>query len=141
MTFAKFPCKIDVAVLGQREKCCLRTLSSGDRAFGSGPKGRRFDSCHPDQKIKSAAGRFYFLLWYAESNITIFMMIFRGVFSACTNRNFVISMRISQQPTQGEIRDNWHRNRLGRMRQILRLVRIQKTTHLHQERIGIRRYG
>jgi len=26
------------------------------------------------------------------------MMIFRGVFSACTNRNFVISMRISQQP-------------------------------------------
>ncbi len=45
MTFAKFPCKIDVAVLGQREKRCLRTLSSGDRAFGSGPKGRRFESC------------------------------------------------------------------------------------------------
>ena len=43
----------------------ISTRSSGDRAFGSGPKGRRFDSCRvqneESQRNQGFSGFFYLL--------------------------------------------------------------------------------
>lgn len=57
---------------GDKKICCVlypncvylsgrRGVAQPGRVLAWGARGRRFDSCHPDQKIKSAAGRFYFL--------------------------------------------------------------------------------
>ena len=44
LTERLFSCKIRITVC---------TLSSGDRAFGSGPKGRRFESCRVQREVLS----------------------------------------------------------------------------------------
>ena len=46
MTFSTIPCRIEK----RAETQPLRTRSSGDRAFGSGPKGRRFESCRVQRR-------------------------------------------------------------------------------------------
>lgn len=57
MTFSTIPCRIEKRAGTQP----LRTRSSGDRAFGSGPKGRRFESCRVQQRSLDFSG----LLFYA----------------------------------------------------------------------------
>ncbi len=195
-----------------------RGVAQPGRVLAWGARGRRFDSCHPDQKIKSAVGRFYFLdcgcgreaagvrrfdyavergpsrlrdgnyipvygdqksnrpwagfifwiagaeeklrgcagsttQWKGAHRVYAMGITFLSTATKKSNRpwagfifllariGFLLLVCHVTQPTQGEIRDNWYRNRLGRMRQILRLVRVQKTTYIHQKRIGIRRYG
>ena len=57
MTFSTIPCRIEKRA-GTQPLC---TRSSGDRAFGSGPKGRRFESCRVQQRSLDFSG----LLFYA----------------------------------------------------------------------------
>ena len=52
MTFSTIPCRIEKRAGTQP----LRTRSSGDRAFGSGPKGRRFESCRVQQRSLDFSG-------------------------------------------------------------------------------------
>lgn len=57
MTFSTIPCRIEKRAGTQP----LRTRSSGDRAFGSGPKGRRFESCRVQQRSLDFSGLLFFM--------------------------------------------------------------------------------
>ena len=64
MTSLPIPCRITMQ--SRRSRCdLLCTRSSGDRAFGSGPKGRRFDSCRvrneESPRNQGFSGFFYLL--------------------------------------------------------------------------------
>ena len=59
LTDRLFSCKIRITVC---------TLSSGDRAFGSGPKGRRFESCRVQRSLVDDRTSF-FVCFFPAKNI------------------------------------------------------------------------
>ena len=62
--------KINKAVKQKRSKAILnRGVAQFGSALGSGPRGRRFESCHSDQKILKATAFRIFLFVSAGHNI------------------------------------------------------------------------
>ena len=61
LTDRLFSCKIRITVC---------TLSSGDRAFGSGPKGRRFESCRVQREVLSMTGLLFLSDFYQRKTLT-----------------------------------------------------------------------
>lgn len=61
LTDRLFSCKIRITVC---------TLSSGDRAFGSGPKGRRFESCRVQREVLSMTGLLFLSDFYCRKTLT-----------------------------------------------------------------------
>lgn len=101
LTSAAFPCKIDKAVTPQP----LCTRSSGDRAFGSGPKGRRFESCRV-QKRRYLGYRPFFIFSYlyvsvflsarANASGNLFMMAYAISYCSGMSRcSFLEKLKIS----------------------------------------------
>ena len=55
-----------------------RGVAQFGSAFGSGPKGRRFKSCHLDQLKSLANQRFAGLFLYSKTALTAFLTAIRG---------------------------------------------------------------